>query len=83
MEGNLVFTARWGTMKIKENGMIKRYHSTDDPDGQEKKKKNPEKQTESVNDDTCRCKEASDMTPGQLLGLMISDLAFWKKAKKS
>ncbi len=70
-------------MKTEEHGMITRYHSTDDPDGQEKEKKNPEKQAKSVSDDTCRCKEASDMTPRQLLGLMISDLAFWKKAKKS
>jgi hypothetical protein len=34
------------------------------------------------NDDACRCKEASEMTPRQLLGLMIRDLAFWKKGKK-
>jgi len=30
----------------------------------------------------CRCKETADMTPRQLLGLMFSDLAFWKKPKK-
>ena len=33
-------------------------------------------------DDACRCKEASEMTPRELLRLMMSDLAFWKKAKK-
>ena len=33
-------------------------------------------------DDACRCKETSQMTPRQLLGLMMRDLAFWKKPKK-
>jgi hypothetical protein len=32
--------------------------------------------------EACRCKEASNMTPKELLGLMMSDLAFWKKEKK-
>jgi hypothetical protein len=33
-------------------------------------------------DGTCRCKEASEMTPRELLRLMFSDLTFWKKEKK-
>jgi hypothetical protein len=33
-------------------------------------------------DDTCRCKEASKMTPRELLRLMIGDLTFWKKKNK-
>jgi hypothetical protein len=33
-------------------------------------------------DDPCRCKEASTMTPRELLKLMIGDLTFWKKANK-
>lgn len=33
-------------------------------------------------EDACRCKETSRMTPRQLIGLMISDLTFWKKEKK-
>ncbi len=33
--------------------------------------------------DACRCKEASTMTPAELLKLMMNDLAFWKKDKKS
>ncbi len=36
----------------------------------------------TVKEDACRCKEASEMTPRELIRLMISDLAFWKKAKK-
>jgi hypothetical protein len=32
--------------------------------------------------DDCRCKEASRMTPRELLKLMIGDLTFWKKADK-
>jgi hypothetical protein len=33
-------------------------------------------------DDACRCKATSEMSPGELLKLMVSDLAFWKKTKK-
>ncbi len=33
-------------------------------------------------DDPCRCKQVSVMTPRQLLGTMLKDLAFWKKEKK-
>jgi hypothetical protein len=33
-------------------------------------------------DDACRCKEVSEKTPRELLELMFSDLAFWKKIKK-
>ena len=36
----------------------------------------------AVSIDTCRCKEVAVMKPRKLFGLMISDLAFWKKAKK-
>ncbi len=36
----------------------------------------------ATKDDVCRCKEVSKMEPRQLLRLMMSDLAFWKKTKK-
>ncbi len=39
-------------------------------------------QAEAGKEDACRCKEASEMKPRQLFRLMISDLAFWKRAKK-
>jgi len=42
-----------------------------------------EKQTATGGENACRCKDASQMTPRQLLGLMFSDLAFWKKTKKA
>ncbi|MDA8082326.1 MAG: hypothetical protein M0024_01545 [Nitrospiraceae bacterium] len=29
--------------------------------------------------DSCRCKEVARKTPQELLKLMISDLAFWRK----
>jgi len=32
-------------------------------------------------DDACRCKATSEMSPGELFKLMMSDLVFWKKAK--
>ena len=41
-----------------------------------------EKASEAHGEDDCRCKDASKMSPGQLLKLMVSDLAFWKKMKK-
>jgi len=62
--------------------MITRYHKTVDFVGRGKEKKTAAPLPGAVHDDTCRCKEASTMTPRQLLGLMFSDLAFWKKAKK-
>lgn len=37
---------------------------------------------ESNQEKACRCEETASMKPGELLKLMISDLAFWKKAKK-
>jgi hypothetical protein len=33
-------------------------------------------------DDACRCKATSEMSPGELLKLMVRDLAFWQKTKK-
>lgn len=33
-------------------------------------------------DDPCRCKKVSVMTPRELLGTMLDDLAFWKRKKK-
>jgi hypothetical protein len=47
-----------------------------------KEKETAASQAETGSDDACRCKETSSMTPRQLLGIMLSDLAFWKKAKK-
>lgn len=31
--------------------------------------------------DSCRCKEVSKKTPVEMLKLMLSDLAFWRKPK--
>jgi hypothetical protein len=69
-------------MNPEEHRMITRYHKTDDSGGSGEVRKTPEKQRGAVHDDTCRCKETSKMTPRELLGLMMSDLAFWKKTKK-
>jgi hypothetical protein len=52
------------------------------PDDREKEKKTAEGKAGAVADDVCRCEETSKMTPRELLGLMMKDLAFWKKAKK-
>jgi len=38
-------------------------------------------QNEAKNE-PCRCKEASTMTPRELIKLMIDDLTFWKKPGK-
>ncbi len=32
-------------------------------------------------EEPCRCKETSEMTPRELINLMIRDLSFWKKKK--
>jgi hypothetical protein len=61
--------------------MVARDQKTVDPGGQEKEKKTVERSA-GAGEDTCRCKEVSEMKPRKLLGLVISDLAFWKKAKK-
>ena len=62
--------------------MIVRYPKAVDPSRPAKDKKAAESQAGADKDDACRCKEASEMTPGQLFKLMVSDLAFWKKTKK-
>jgi hypothetical protein len=33
-------------------------------------------------DDPCRCKAVSQMTPRELIGTALNDLAFWKRRKK-
>ncbi len=48
-----------------------------------KEEKGGAPQPEQAKDENCRCEEASKMSPRQLLGLMMRDLAFWKKPKKS
>ncbi len=62
--------------------MIIRYPKTGDSDKSEKEKKATENQAAAGSEETCRCKETSKMTPRELLRLMMSDLTFWKKAKK-
>jgi hypothetical protein len=59
--------------------MVTHKQLTDEPADQERGKKAAETQ---AGDDDCRCKEASQMTPRELLKLMMDDLMFWKKAKK-
>jgi len=68
-------------MHTEVQGMIIRYPKTDDSGGpgKDKQASTPHKGTDK--DDSCRCKAASDMSPGELFKLMVSDLAFWKKAK--
>jgi hypothetical protein len=50
--------------------------------GREKKKDTADVHGGAGHDDSCRCQEASKMSPRELLKLMMSDLAFWKKPKK-
>ncbi len=62
--------------------MITRHPKTADPGGTKKEKRTVERPAGAGSDDTCRCKEVAVMKPRKLFGLMISDLAFWKKMKK-
>ena len=61
--------------------MIIRYPKTVDTGAPGKDKKAAVSQAGADKDDACRCKAASEMSPGELFKLMMSDLAFWKKAK--
>lgn len=69
-------------MSAEEQSMIIRYPKTVDPRKPGKDEKDAVSQAGADKDDACRCKAASEMSPGQLFKLMVSDLAFWKKAKK-
>jgi hypothetical protein len=63
--------------------MILRYPKNIGPAGsREENNAAAPQESEHVHNDTCRCEETSKMTPRQLLGLMMTDLAFWKKTKK-
>jgi hypothetical protein len=68
-------------MQAEEQSMIIHNPKTADPGGREKDEKSAESLAGAAKDDACRCKEASEMSPGQLLKLMVSDLSFWKKMK--
>ncbi len=59
--------------------MLARSHKTVDP---EQQKTTRESQAGTANEENCRCKKVSEMKPGDLLRLMMSDLAFWKRPKK-
>jgi len=61
--------------------MIIRYPKTIDPGGPEKAEKAATSRGGASKDEDCRCIETSQMSPGQLFRLMMSDLAFWKKMK--
>jgi len=62
--------------------MATQYKKAAVPGGPEKENQTAKGQAGAGGEEACRCKEASEMRPRQLLRLMISDLAFWKKAKK-
>jgi hypothetical protein len=68
-------------MQAEEQSMIIRYPKTADPGRPGKDEKAAVSLAGAGTDDACRCKEASEMSPGRLLKLMVSDLAFWKKRK--
>ncbi len=61
--------------------MIIRYPEKVDSGNTEKVKDSEIRETKGK-EDSCRCKETSEMTARELISLMISDLAFWKKTKK-
>jgi hypothetical protein len=64
-------------------GMPQRLHKTSGPDiGASEKEKSKKEEEPPGDEDECRCKEVAKKTPFEMLKLMISDLAFWKKTKK-
>ncbi len=70
-------------MKPEEKGMDARHKRSGGPDGPAEEKRTAEQQAGRGKDEPCRCKEVSEMPPRKLFRLMLSDLAFWKKAKKA
>jgi len=46
-----------------------------------KKGKISEQEAKEGKEENCRCEEVAKKTPRQMLSLMLSDLAFWKKGK--
>jgi hypothetical protein len=64
----------------REKEMIKGSHKPADGAGKEHEVAAP--QEREIHGDSCRCKEASTMSPRELLKLMIGDLTFWKKMNK-
>jgi hypothetical protein len=63
--------------------MVTDYQKTAHLRGPEKERGPEVSQTGAAGkDDACRCKKTSEMSPGELVKLMISDLAFWKKPNK-
>lgn len=62
--------------------MAEHNRKTDDADNAKKGKVAADVPDGAGGGDDCRCKEASKMTPRQLLGLMLDDLTFWNKEKK-
>jgi hypothetical protein len=54
----------------------------DHPGSPGKEKETPEEHARAGHDENCRCKETSKMSAQELLRLMMSDLAFWKKTKQ-
>jgi len=62
-------------MKLKGKDMPSQRQNTAHRDDSEKKA------ASQAEDDVCRCKQTSEMTPRELLKLMMRDLAFWKTRK--
>ncbi len=61
--------------------MVSHYKKTIGLDDPGKEKETAESRVGVGSDETCRCKETSEMTSRQLFRFMIGDLAFWKKKK--
>ncbi len=61
--------------------MIIRYGKKVNPADSRGERKSADPQVRARND-ACRCKETSEMTPRELLKLMINDLSFWKRGNK-
>jgi len=72
---------RKGIILCEEVRMVSRYQKPARPAEGERREKKP--QDVHAGDDPCRCQETSNMTPRELLRLMLSDLSFWKKTKKN
>jgi hypothetical protein len=62
--------------------MVREQQPSDGPGKGRPEKDKTDGNDGAVTEDSCRCKEVAKKTLPEMLKLMVSDLAFWKKSGK-
>jgi len=71
-----------GKMKEKETEMTQDQKPSEGAGRESPGKGKTDGSAEAMSEDTCRCKAVSKKTVPEMLKLMLSDLAFWRKSGK-